>query len=96
MRMRKLKTDSRCPVCDDPLGGCSSLEAATPTDGRHWCPLLECAFTAKRDGVKRRKNGSFPVAWYDRYCRCAGAETWGDNPERREQIRAVLINQSSR
>src|SRR5215467_926292 len=87
----KTKSDSRCPICDDPRGGCSSLESATPIDGREWCSLLECAFAAKRDGVKRRKNGNFPAGWYNSYCRRAGAGTWGDNPERREQIRAVLI-----
>jgi hypothetical protein len=93
--MRKLKTeiDFCCRICKDPSGGCVSLESATPTDGRHWCPLLERAFAAKRDGVKRGKNGGFPGTWYSGYCRRAGAGTWGDGPEqreRREQIRAVL------
>ena len=61
----------RCSICGDPSGGCSSLESATPFDG-YWCPLLERALAARHDGVKRKANGSFPVAWYN-----TGAGTWG-------------------
>jgi hypothetical protein len=86
------KHQLQCPICDDPFGACFSLESATPAGG-HWCSLLECAYAALCDGVKRRKNGNFPAGWYGRYCRRAGAGTWGDDSERRERIKTALADQ---
>jgi hypothetical protein len=81
-----------CPVCGSRRAGCPSLEAATPIDG-YWCPELERAYAAAREGVKRCKNGNWPPAWYRKYCFRAGAGIWGDNPALRERMRTTLAPQ---
>jgi hypothetical protein len=90
--MSQIKNNPRCPICGSPRGGCSSLERATPTNG-HWCSLLEEAYAAAIDGVQRCKHGDFPKPWYDRYCRRGTAGTWGNDPELRQQTKAILTNQ---